>query len=104
MAALEDVQSFLLHDGGQAAVCSYYYVHKMFYSLSLSLSLSSFKVFDATNSTPERRQLILDHCKPHSIKVIEILALSCPPVSCPSLSRYSSLSQYVMILNSLMRI
>ena len=74
------------------------------FTLSLSLSLSSFKVFDATNSTPERRQLILDHCKPHSIKVIEILALSCPPVSSPSLSRYSSLSQYVMILNSLMRI
>lgn len=80
------------------------YVPVIMYIKCFTLSLSSFKVFDATNSTPERRQLILDHCKPHSIKVIEILALSCPPVSCPRLSRYSSLSQYVMILNSLMRI
>ena len=38
-------------------------------SLSLPLSLSLFKVFDATNSTKERRQLIIDHCQPHSIKV-----------------------------------
>lgn len=48
LMAMEDVMHFLKEGGGQAAV------------------------FDATNSTRERRQLIIDHCVPSCIKVFFI--------------------------------
>ncbi|XP_003382978.1 PREDICTED: 6-phosphofructo-2-kinase/fructose-2,6-bisphosphatase 1-like [Amphimedon queenslandica] len=54
IAALQDVQKFL-EEGGDAAV------------------------FDATNSTKERRQLIIDHCQPHSIKVFFIESICDDP-------------------------
>lgn len=53
--ALKDLQDFLLREGGQAAV------------------------FDATNSTVERRKLILDHCIPQCIKVFFIESICDDP-------------------------
>ena len=62
--AMKDVMHFLKR-GGQAAVCD------MVLFTVLSQCFLCLKVFDATNSTRERRQLIIDHCIPSCIKVNE---------------------------------
>jgi len=68
--AMKDVMHFLKR-GGQAAVCD------MVLFTVLSQCFLCLKVFDATNSTRERRQLIIDHCIPSCIKVNEDFFLCC---------------------------
>ncbi len=100
VAALKDVQKYLLVDGGQVAVssCMYMYYTLLWCYTSIDLLICAVmylynfvtqnvplnkvcitihcvtchvitQVFDATNSTVERRKLIIDHCCPHSIQV-----------------------------------
>ena len=64
--ALADMLQFL-DDGGQAAVWLQFPTDSIAKVQLYAICL--LQVFDATNSTRERRQLILDHCLPSGIKV-----------------------------------
>ena len=77
--ALGDMLKFLLEDGGQAAVSPSPSLPSLFTPTFTCVSspvswrgvvwCGVVQVYDATNSTRERRELILEHCIPSGIKV-----------------------------------
>lgn len=74
LAALRDVRSYLKDEGGQVAVSfpscimCFLKIWSRCWILSYKAALCLFQVFDATNTTRERRELILKFGAENSFK------------------------------------
>lgn len=78
LVALQDVKAYLNEEGGQIAVrkhktVSVFAVHRHSFQFDLVwISSVACQVFDATNTTRERRELILNFAKDNAYKVRHI--------------------------------
>lgn len=84
LVALDDVKIYLNKEGGQIAVRAPKIAKTFFFYLSVDKNKNCFltcfavtrQVFDATNTTRERRELILNFAKDNAYKVGSSLHLS----------------------------